>query len=143
MKLLSPYDTLLIVSVLAVLFVDDGMPGLNDATEASPRPLPDLLDAAEKSAQSWERLLFASGGALELSKCFTYIIYWDLSPSKEPRMLEPHEIPGCTPEGDHFRGPIGLTYGDISPVRHLLVTESPQRGRRTLGARWSTDCSLG
>ena len=44
-------------------------------------------------------------------------------------------LPGCTPEGDHFRGPIGLTYGDISPVRHLLVTESPHRGRRTLGAR--------
>ncbi len=50
-------------------------------------------------------------------------------------MLEPHEIDNCTPEGDHFRGPIGLTYGDKSPVRHLLVTESPQRGRRTLGAR--------
>ena len=139
MKLLSPYDTLLIVSVLAVLFVDDGMPGLNDATEASPRPLPDLLDAAEKSAQSWERLLFASGGALELSKCFAYVIYWDLSPSKEHRMLEPHEVPGCTPEGDHFRGPIGLTYGDIScssPTSYRV--SSPWSSDS-----WSTDCSLG
>jgi hypothetical protein len=50
-------------------------------------------------------------------------------------MLEPHELPNCSPEGDHFRGPIGLTYGDTSSVRRLLVTESPQRGRRTLGAR--------
>jgi hypothetical protein len=96
--------------------------------------LPELLDAAEQSAQSWERLLFASGGALELSKCFAYIIYWDLSPSKAPRMLEPHELPNCSPEGDHFRGPIGLPYGDTSSVRRLLVTESPH-GRRTLGAR--------
>jgi hypothetical protein len=135
MKLLSPFDTMLIVSVLAVFYVDDGMPGVNEATEAHPSPLADLLNAAEKSAQSWERLLFASGGALELTKCFAYIIYWDLSPSTEPRMLEPHEIPNCSPEDDHFRGPLSLAYGDISPVRHLLVTESPQRGRKTLGAR--------
>jgi hypothetical protein len=53
MKLLSPFDTMLIVSVLAVFYVDDGMPGVNDATEAHPSPLADLLDAAEKSAQSW------------------------------------------------------------------------------------------
>jgi ribonuclease HI len=135
MKLLSPYDTLLMVSILAVFFVDDGMLGRNDATDEFPCPLPDLIVAAEESAQSWERLLFASGGALELSKCFAYIVYWDLSPSKEPRMLEPQEISGCTPEGDHFRGPIGLKYGDVSTVRHLIVTESPHRGRRTLGAR--------
>jgi hypothetical protein len=50
-------------------------------------------------------------------------------------MLEPYEIANCTPEGDQFRGPIVLTYDDKSPVRHLLVTESPQRGRRNLGAR--------
>jgi hypothetical protein len=54
-------------------------------------------------------------------------------------MLEPHEIANCTPEGNHFRGPISLTYGDKSPVRDLLVTESPQRGRRTLGARIAPD----
>ena len=135
MKLLSPYDTLLVVTILAVSFVDDGMIGRNDATEACPCPLPELINDAEQSAQSWERLLFASGGALELSKCFAYIIYWDLSPSKEHRMMEPHELPNCSPEGDHFRGPIGLTYGDVSTTRHLIVTESPQRGRRTLGAR--------
>jgi hypothetical protein len=133
MKLLSPYDSLvLIVSILAVVLVDDGMLWRNNAAEESPRPLPEWLDAAEQSAQSWERLLFASGGALELSKCFAYIIYWDLSPSKAPQMLEPHELPDCSPEGDHFRGPIGLTHGDVSSVHRLLVTESD-----------STDFSLG
>jgi hypothetical protein len=33
MQLLSPYDTLLMISILAVFFVDDGMLGRNDATE--------------------------------------------------------------------------------------------------------------
>jgi hypothetical protein len=107
MKLLSPYDSLLIVSILAVVFVNDGTVGINDAAEKSPRPLPELLDAAEQSAQSWERLLFASGGALELSKCFACIIYWDLSPFKAPRMLDTHELSNCSPGGDHFRGLIG------------------------------------
>jgi hypothetical protein len=84
-------------TILAVFFVDDGMPGVNDAADESP-----LLLAAEKSAQFWERLLFASDGALELTKCFAYIIYWDPSPSKPHRMLEPHEIENCTTEDDHF-----------------------------------------
>jgi hypothetical protein len=50
-------------------------------------------------------------------------------------MKEPHEIPNCTPEGDHFRGPIRLKYGNNSIDSHLPVTESPHRDRRTLGAR--------
>jgi hypothetical protein len=111
------------------------MPGVNDAADESPKPLPDLLQAAEESAQSWERLLFASGGALELTKCFAYIIYWELYPSELPQMLEPHEIPNCTPEDDHFRRPITLQYGNNSIDPHRLVTESPHRGRRALGAR--------
>jgi hypothetical protein len=134
MKLLSPYETLLVVSLLAVFFVDDGTPGVNDAADASAKPLQDLLNDAQKFAQSWERLLFASGEALELTKCFAYIIHWDLSPSKRPRMKEPHEIPNCTPEGDHFLGPIRLKYGNNSIDSHFLVTESPHRGR-TLGTR--------
>jgi hypothetical protein len=47
MKLLSPFDTMPIVSVLAVFYVDDGMSGVNDAMEAHPSPLADLLDAAK------------------------------------------------------------------------------------------------
>jgi hypothetical protein len=84
MKLMSPYESLLVVSILAVFFVDDGMPGVKDAADESPSPLLNLILVAEKSAQSWDRLLFASRGALELTKCFAYIIYWDISPSKPP-----------------------------------------------------------
>jgi hypothetical protein len=60
-----------------------------------------------------------------LTKCFAYVIYWNLSPSKGHWVLEPNEIPACVAEGDHFRGPVSLTYGAISPVRHLFATESP------------------
>ena len=30
----------------------------------------------KESAQKWEKLLYASGGKLELNKCFTYLIKW-------------------------------------------------------------------
>jgi hypothetical protein len=35
MKLFSPYDPLLVLSLLAIFYVDDGMPGVNDATDIS------------------------------------------------------------------------------------------------------------
>ena len=115
-------------------FVDDGMPGVNDAAEAVATPLPHLLQQASDASQSWERLLFASGGALELSKCFAYVLYWDLSGGSH-RLIAPSEIPGCDQMATGFLGPLSLTYGDKSSHRHHLATESPWIGRRTLGVR--------
>jgi hypothetical protein len=131
-RVVSPFAALL-VFILAVFYVDDGMPGVNDALESVALPLLVLLQQAEAASQSWERLLFASGGALELSKCFAYVLYWDHSDGTH-RLLPPDEIPGCTSDGSQFLGPIELTYGD-NPTRHKLVTESPWVGRRTLGVR--------
>jgi hypothetical protein len=129
----SPFETLLVV-ILAIFYVDDGMPGVNDAAEDEATPLPVLLKQAEDATQAWERLLFASGGALELSKCFAYVIYWDLSEGRH-RLIRPDEIANCVVEGDHFRGPIGLSYGS-DHAGNLLVTEDPcWVGRRTLGVR--------
>jgi hypothetical protein len=31
----------------------------------------------QSKAQIWEQLLYSSGGALELSKCFWYLMYWE------------------------------------------------------------------
>jgi len=130
----SPYENLL-VFVVAILYVDDGMPGVNDADQIEAVDLPTLISQGEQCAQSWERLLFVSGGALELQKCFAYIIYWDLSEGRH-RMMEPDEIPGCTMDEDgKFQGPISLTYGEDLEKRYSLVTESPFTGRRTLGVR--------
>jgi hypothetical protein len=36
----------------------------------------DLATLLHKQAQLWERLLFASGGRLQLPKCFYYLIVW-------------------------------------------------------------------
>ena len=133
MHVVSPYQAMSVV-ILAVFFVDDGMPGVNDALESFARPLAELLKKAEEITQAWERLLFVSGGALELSKCFAYVVYWDLSSGKH-RLLLPQEIPGCTTVGDTHTGPISLTYGDKSDKQHKLDTVSPWIGRRTLGVR--------
>ena len=103
----SPFEDF-IVFILVVFFVDDGMPGVNDALEVEATPLPELLTTAQNLSQSWERLLFASGGALELSKCFAYVMYWDLSGGTH-RLVRPDEIPGCGADGNAFTGPISLT----------------------------------
>ena len=114
MQVASPYQNLTVL-LLAIFFVDDGMPGVNDALDEKARPLEDMLMSAEQVTQSWERLLFVSGGALELSKCFVYVIYWDLS-SGTHCLFHPADIPGCTPVGDSYTGPISLTYGSKSVV---------------------------
>jgi hypothetical protein len=56
-------------------FVDDAELGLNDFWDDYP-DLQDMLDDFEKAAQRWERLLFTSGGALEMKKCLWYCLYW-------------------------------------------------------------------
>ena len=58
--LVSPTNRLLRVCLVAIFFVDDGTPGVNDADEESARPRHELIHQAQQMAQSWERLLFAS-----------------------------------------------------------------------------------
>jgi ribonuclease HI/exonuclease III len=133
MTVSSPFESLL-VTILAIFYVDDGMPGVNDSQERDALPLELLLQQAEDATQSWERLLFASGGALEMSKCFAYVLYWDLADGKH-RLILPDEIPGGLTESERTEGPISLTYGDQSSALHKLETVSPWVGRRTLGVR--------
>ena len=66
-----------------------------------------------------------------MSKCFAYVVYWDLSDGKH-RLLLPHEIPGGVTTNEITKGPISLTYGETSPVKHVLETVSPWVGWRTL-----------
>jgi hypothetical protein len=55
------------------------MPGINNSQETAASPLAELLHQAKDATQSWEHFLYASGGTLEMSKCFAYVVYWDLS----------------------------------------------------------------
>jgi hypothetical protein len=107
MHVSSPYETLL-VTILAIFYVDDGMPGVNDAQETVATPLPVLLRQAEEATQAWEKLLFASGGALELTKCFAYVIYWDLSEGRH-RLIRPDEITNCVAEDQQVTGQTNIT----------------------------------
>jgi hypothetical protein len=131
MTVSSPFESML-VTILAIFYVDDGMPVINDSQEAEASPIEVLLKQAEEATQSWERLLFASGGALEMSKCFAYVVYWDLSDGQH-RLILPEEVPGGETDSGRTVGPIGLTYGDQSDTRHQLEIVSPWIGRRTLG----------
>lgn len=55
-------------------FVDDTAIGMTDDGELT---LPELVTALESVAQTWEQLLHFSGGALNLSKCSWYVMFWD------------------------------------------------------------------
>ncbi len=57
-------------------FVDDNQNGLNDAGLKAPWTLSQLSTNLQHMSQSWEKLLFCSGGALRLSKCFYCLLYW-------------------------------------------------------------------
>ena len=69
-----------------------------------------------------------------MSKCFAYVVYWDLSDGMH-RMFLPDEVPGGDTESGRTTGPISLTYGNKSNARHKLEIVSPRIGRRTLGVR--------
>jgi hypothetical protein len=55
-------------------FVDDTAIGM---TDTGSRSLTELINALESVAQTWEQLLHFSGGALNLSKCSWYVMFWD------------------------------------------------------------------
>ena len=55
-------------------FVDDTAIGFTDPGDLS---YSEMIEYLEKVAQKWEQLLHFSGGALNLSKCSWYIMYWD------------------------------------------------------------------
>jgi hypothetical protein len=56
--------------------VNDTSNGCKDALLEEPMPYAELIAMAQASAQIWEQILFSLGSALELKKCFWYLIYW-------------------------------------------------------------------
>ena len=55
-------------------YVDDTMLGKSNSGDLS---YDDLIGRLQLISQTWERLLSYSGGALNLSKCFYYVLYWE------------------------------------------------------------------
>ena len=52
-----------------------------------------IVEGMQDEVQVWERLLYTTGAALELSKCIYYIIAWDFHKNGAPILLSPQEMP--------------------------------------------------
>ena len=66
-------------------FVDDSANGVSDAHLDIPMSMPEIVCHLQHTAQTWERILYSSGGALEILKCFWYLVYWEW-PQGRPAM---------------------------------------------------------
>jgi hypothetical protein len=82
----------------------------------------------QNTAQRWERLLYATGGALNRAKCFWYGIQWTFSPGGAPKMDPSTD--------DDLR--IHLTSG-TDPHPEPIQRISTATGKRTLGVRLAPD----
>jgi hypothetical protein len=51
-----------------------------------------VFDGLKKDTHTWERLLWTSGGLLELSKCRFYIVYWKFQPDGRGQLLSKAEL---------------------------------------------------
>jgi len=65
-------------------FVDNMTIRFNSAKNST--TIQSMIITLAKCTQLWEQLLFLSGGALELSKCYYHIIHWQWDELGYPRM---------------------------------------------------------
>ena len=77
-------------------FVDDTTAWLNNFLKSlqqnKTEKLEELATTLQDTAQAWEQLLYSTGGALELSKCFYYIIAWKWNKEGRARLATPDDI---------------------------------------------------
>lgn len=69
-------------SRLSDAFVDDTSMGFTSTDDHS--TIDDLIAKLEHIAQTWEHLLFLSGGKLNLSKCSRFVIKWEWEKQGRP-----------------------------------------------------------
>jgi hypothetical protein len=63
-----------------------------------------IATGMQSEAQTWKRLLWSTGGALELFKCFYYIVSWQFHKNETPILLSPSEMEPiniCLTSGDN------------------------------------------
>jgi hypothetical protein len=75
------------------------------------------------TAQRWERLLFATGGALNLNKCFWYGVEWTFTSTGAPQMIS------STTDGPQ----ISLSSGSSLDNPETIQRISTSTGQCTLG----------
>ena len=77
----------------------------------------------QTAAQHWERLLFASGGALALQKCFFYLLDWT---------WDGHGCPSLRPNSDSPDITLLMTSG-CSLISYPIPREECSTGKCSLG----------
>jgi hypothetical protein len=87
----------------------------------------DVIRGLEKEGQTWERLLWSTGGKLELTKCLYYILHYRFAPDGTPTMEEATNM-----ENTH----LSLTSG-ICPQKNPINHRDCSQAHRTLGV-WPT-----
>ena len=70
------------IQVYLVGFVDDTNGNVNSFRDNVQPPISSLLEKMQHDAQLWNDLLWNSGGALELPKCFYQILHWEFNNGK-------------------------------------------------------------
>ena len=91
--------------------------------------LNNLVRTLEKDSQTWEKFLSASGGCLELSKCFYYVLSWTFDEKGDA-------VPMTLEEVNQLTSPIHLQEYD-KPNITLIASKSPTEAHKTLGV-WKT-----
>ena len=74
-------------------FVNDTDVAVNDGNSATHSTPNQLIQKLQTDAQHWERLLFISGGKLELNKCFFYLLIWKFSDDGTPSLMTKAQLP--------------------------------------------------
>ena len=112
---------------MQIPFVDDTSTCVNDAMHDDPLHWMKMLTLMQSVAQIWECLLYSSGGALELPKCFWYLMYWEWVNGR------PHLVPNIA-----MPGVIALMQGHI-PNYTVIDWLEVWEARHTLGVRVAPD----
>ena len=76
-------------------FVDDSTSWANcfgrSLTKRNTNFIGQIAQDLRETAQKWESLLHSTGGALELSKCFYYLIHWTFDKKGNPKLATPDD----------------------------------------------------
>jgi hypothetical protein len=108
-------------------FVDDTSNGCNDAHLEMAMPYAKMIANGQACTQIWEQSLYSSGGALELKKCFWYLVHWQWV-NRRPKMAPNVSCPGI----------IALTSGNV-PNYTRNSQAGGLGGKKNLGVRPAPD----
>jgi hypothetical protein len=84
----------------------------------------------QHTAQTWERILYSSGGALNIKKCFWYLVHWEWHKGRPSMATSVMTLAMIT-----------LTSGS-TPVYEVVPRKEPWDAMRTLGVRVAPDSNF-